>query len=161
MPARGAGRFGQPVKRGTAVTGAGIGAGGAGRGSVMRPILSASSQVNQTLPSGPALTPVGEHSSPDVWIGTSSVTTPSVVIRPIRLPNSSVNHKAPSGPAVMYPGWLPAFGSSKRLALAPVSTRPMAFPNSVAFENVNQSAPSGPVVIENGPAGPDWNRVIG
>ncbi|HMG25313.1 MAG TPA: hypothetical protein VKH36_00720 [Acidimicrobiia bacterium] len=86
---------------------------------------------------------------------------PVVVIRPIRLPNSSVNHKAPSGPAVMYPGWLPAFGSSKRLALAPVSTRPMAFPNSVAFENVNQSAPSGPMVIENGPAGPDWNRVIG
>src|SRR2546426_1013498 len=79
--------------------------------SVMRPMLFPKSSVNQSLPSGPAVMPMGRLP----LVGTeNSVTVPVTVIRPILSSFGSVNQSLPSGPAVMLqrPLWVVGTGNS-------------------------------------------------
>ncbi len=74
---------------------------------VRAPILFPNRSVNQTLPSGPAVMPLG----PLEDVGTLySVMAPAEVIRPMLFPFCSVNHKAPSDPAVIPAGRLDGVG---------------------------------------------------
>src|SRR5512135_6752 len=77
--------------------------------NVTRPILLPFCSVNQRLPSGPAVIPVGPLLA--VGSGPNSVMMPAGVIRPILLPFCSVNQRLPSGPAVIPVGRLVGVGS--------------------------------------------------
>lgn len=69
--------------------------------TVIRPIRSAFSSVNQSAPSGPAAIPYG----PAPAVGTAKEHAfPSVSIRPIRWSRIRVNQSAPSGPTVSTAG---------------------------------------------------------
>src|SRR5438132_10054401 len=65
--------------------------------------------VNQMLPSGPAVMPMGLL--PAVGIG-YSVMAPDLVILPTLFPMSSVNQTLPSRPAAMPNGKLPGVGTA-------------------------------------------------
>ncbi len=133
---------------------------------VIRPILPGT-PVNQSAPSGPTVIAVRVASVPAVpgadptgggISGTAnSVTTPDVVIRPIS-PGTPVNHKAPSGPAVIpvavagvlaVPGDDPAGGGTAGRGYSVTTPAVVIRPISPGMP-VNQSAPSGPVVIAVG-----------
>ena len=60
--------------------------------------------LNQTLPSGPWMIPVGNSVATEPVTVNSLVTTPAVVMRPTLLPLNSVNQRAPPGPEAMPPG---------------------------------------------------------
>src|SRR5437016_6696253 len=78
-------------------------------GSSSRQILFAISSVNQMLPSGPAVIPIGK-----LKVGVrNSVITPCGVIRATWLWFCSVNQKLPSGPRVIEIGWLSEDGIGK------------------------------------------------
>src|SRR5208282_662362 len=65
---------------------------------VMLPILLLPFSTNQTLPSGPAVMPLGAA----LRVGmANSVTVPLGVTRATLFPTSSVNHTLPSGPATI------------------------------------------------------------
>src|SRR5207249_2447733 len=75
-----------------------VGAAAAGGVPVRKysPMCRLAASVNQTLPFGPAVIPVGLLAA----VGTlKSVTWPAGVIRPIWLASGSVNQRLPSGPA--------------------------------------------------------------
>src|SRR5947208_10436849 len=98
---------------GGGITGGGVTGGGVtgGPAKTSRPILLLLDSVNQTLPSGPTVIPIGPP--PGVRPSENSVITPSGVIRPILLPQDSVNQRLPSGPAAMPMGLLLPLGQPR------------------------------------------------
>src|SRR5260370_14495302 len=70
-------------------------------------LLLRDSLLNQRLPSGPAVSPLGWLW--EVGMG-NSVRVPLGLMRPILLPRNSVNQRLPSGPVVISPGPLPGVG---------------------------------------------------
>src|SRR5260370_40861716 len=90
-------------------------------------MLLPSNAVNQRLPSGPLVIPIGPQPSgyPQVDGILNSVKLPVGVMRPIRFPSNSVNQRLPSGPAVMLDGPLPVVGMGNTVKLPRVVMRPM------------------------------------
>src|SRR4029450_7170339 len=73
------------------------------------PTAPAAPSLNQMLPSGPAVMPIGK-----LKVGVrNSVITPSGVILATWLRFCSVNQKLPSGPRVIEIGWLSELGIGK------------------------------------------------
>ena len=110
---------------------------------VIRPILLASSSVNQRLPSGPAAIPAGRCRP--VGMG-NSVMTPAVVIRPIWLPRFGEPEVA------VRPGrdtsWSAAGRGDRESVMTPaVVIRPIW----LHADSVNQRLPSGPAAMPTGP----------
>ena len=107
------------------------------------PILAS---VNHSAPSAPAAMPDGLLSR--VGVG-NSVITPAVVMRPMLFVPASVNQSARSGPATNWIG-LASTGNAKLVTSPDVAIRPMAGADFLVERTVNQTAPSGPVVMPAG-----------
>src|SRR5438128_2577636 len=105
--------------------------------------------VNQMLPSGPAVMPVGcTFGEKALAVGTlKDVKVPAVVTRTTALLPWSMNHMLLSGPAVMALGLGFGPGALSRGSSPPVAglTLPMTLPGP--FSCVNQTLPSGPIVM--------------
>src|SRR2546423_90268 len=119
--------------------------------TMMRPMAAlVSCSVNQMLPSGPDVMPVGWTFGENAFgVGTgNSMTDPLVVIRPMALLPWSMNHRAPSDPAVMAVGApLPESDGNS------VTTWPgVILPMRPWLCSVNQRLPSGPAAMPTGPA---------
>src|ERR1700722_4014757 len=104
------------------------------------PIFPLPVSVNQRLPSGPAVIPVGFDNEPN------SVIAPAVVILPIfpspaKLSPSSANQRLPSGPSVIPKG------DDVDGKLNSVITPPVVILVIPGFCSVNQRLPSGPAVM--------------
>src|SRR5260370_39881587 len=84
--------------------------------------LSATSSVNQRLPSGPVVMPNGLP--PDTG---NSVIAPEGVILPIWFTLSSVNHKLPSCPEAIHTAWLPAVGTENSVYVPAGGILPIFF----------------------------------
>src|SRR3569623_1676701 len=109
---------------------------------VMRPRRPARS-VNQTLPSGPAVTEPGLL--PALGRGNSAI-TPATVARPILFAPASENQRFPSGPDVMVVGAAPDEGTGNSVISPAGVTRPILLPSY----SVNQTLPSAPPATAHG-----------
>src|SRR5207253_657912 len=109
---------------------------------VSLPIAAAAfCSVNQMLPSGPAVIPVGGtfgENAPAVRPVPNEVTVPVMSIRLIALAPWSTNHMLPSGPAVMAPGEVMPVVVGVMVPMVPL-------PNPV-----NHRLPSGPTMTSVG-----------
>src|SRR5438552_12752349 len=113
------------------------------------------SSVNHTLPSGPAVTPVGRalEARPPY-----STTVPVGVTRAIWSAVDSANQMLPSGPGAMPAGPLAAEGSAYSVT-APAG---VTLPTWLLADSVSHMLPSGPPAIADGwlPAVGRTNSVI-
>src|SRR5438552_52127 len=103
--------------------------------------------VNQRLPSGPVVIPVGP--APPLVLNAMSV--PVGVIRPIRSALVSANHRLPSGPAVM-PVVPVAIAAPNSVTVPSVVICPILVGglNGRGSTSVNHKLPSGPAVMLEG-----------
>src|SRR5579871_2931586 len=130
--------------------------------SVRRSILLPCCSVNQRLPSGPTVIPMGKP--PEVGIGNRAI-SPSGVRRPIAPVVLSVNQRLPSVPAAIPLGRPPGTGEGNSVTCPPGVMRPIALPvqepGAPSKHSVNQRFLSGPTVIPSAePAVGIGNSVI-
>src|SRR6516162_9730114 len=116
---------------------------------VIRPILLVLFSMNQRLPSGPVVMPIGFGPELGVGMEMSLVVKGLVVmIRPILLRAYSVNQSALSGPTVISKGPLLFVMIANSAMTLPVGNlRPIL----LALPSVNHIAPSGPAVMPMAP----------
>src|SRR5438874_572241 len=113
----------------------------------MRPIFKTFGlfSVNQTLPSGPAVMPIGLLKGVGI---ANSVIAPAGVMRPIRLASYSRNQTLPSGPPVIAIAGLDVGGNGNSVTTPVVVIRPIAL--AAKAHSVNHRLPSGPEAMEHG-----------